>query len=93
MKQYFINGWSFSVPKSIVIEHMQCNGLTELTVHESVKTKIKGYMYCQLHGMGESGSCGVKWCRDYNPRNGKSGCCKHLGSLYEEGKEITIKIK
>jgi hypothetical protein len=77
----------------MVVEHMKDNGLTELTVNEAVKIKVEGYMFCQLYGMGESGYCGKRWCKDYQPRNGKSGICKHQGSLYESGKEITIKIK
>lgn len=93
MKQYFVKESIFSMSKEQIIDYMKENGLTELTANEAVKIKLKSYMYCKLHGMGESGMCGIKWCSDYKPRNGKSGCCNHLGSLYEEGKEITFKIK
>lgn len=93
MKRYSLPDSIMFVPKQTVIDYMKENGLKELTVHESKPFKDKTFFYCKLHGMGERGYCGKSWCYDYKPRNRKSGMCLHQGRLYEEGKEITIKIK
>ena len=93
MKLYSLPGSIMSIPKQTVIEYMNENGLKEITVHKAKSFKDPDYMYCRLHGMGEKGYCGKGWCKDYQPRNGKSRCCRLQGKLYEEGKEITIKIK
>lgn len=93
MKLYSLPDSIMFIPKQAVIDYMNEHGLKELTVHESKTFKDPNYMYCKLHGMGEKGWCGKSWCKDYQPRNGKSGCCRLQGKLYEEGKEITIKIK
>jgi hypothetical protein len=46
--------------------------------------------------MGEKNSydydgCG-KVCDEYEPRNGKSGCCKHMSFCYEPGREYLLTI-
>jgi len=48
--------------------------------------------YCTLvYEVGEKGSCG-KSCEGYEPRNGKSGICKHNFPVYEKtGKKIIVK--
>ena len=34
-----------------------------------------------------------KQCNDYEPRNGKSGCCRfYTTTLYIHGKKITLKL-
>lgn len=94
MTQYFINDNLFTKTKEQVIQYMIENCLTELTVRKSVKIKVNGFFYCKINGVAEKDymTCGVKWCSDYKPRNRKSGCCKHIGNLYEAGKEVTFKL-
>ena len=71
---------------------MKENDLSEITVFEAEKIRVDQYFYCKLYGMAERDNmtCGVKWCEKYQPRNGKSGCCKQIGHLYEIGKERTF---
>lgn len=93
IKRYSLPDSLMFVPKQAIIDYMNENNLQELTVHESKAFNAPDYMYCKLHGVGEKGMCGKSLCNDYKPRNRKSGMCLHQGRLYEEGKEITIKIK
>ncbi len=39
----------------------------------------------------EGEPCG-KECGDYEPRNGKSGCCRFRGYCYEAGPEFKLSI-
>jgi len=95
MKQYFIKDHIFSMSMEEVKAYMMENELSEMTVFKAKKIKVEGMRFCKIDGMFEhfSDACGRNWCNNYDPRNGKSGCCKHLGSLYELGEEITVKIK
>lgn len=75
-----------------IFEEMIAQGLKETEVYEAIKTKDNNYFFCNEFGeVGEKGICG-KGCISYNPRNGKSGCCKHLGNLYRLGNLVTINI-
>lgn len=67
-------------------------------VYEAIPIKIDDFFYCKFHK--EIGSrydiwdrCG-KVCNGYNPRNGKSGCCKYYSNkLFEHGNKITINLQ
>ena len=77
------------------IVEMEENGIDEMIVFEADKMMRSDIFYCKKHGgIGETAeSCG-KQCSDYNPRNGKSGCCKHRGFCYENtgiSKTLTLK--
>lgn len=63
----------------------------EITVFEARKVKRPMFRYCVHNGVIEVGICG-RDCEIYEPRNGKSGCCKFLGKLYEPGDKVTIII-
>lgn len=63
----------------------------KIEVYEAVKIKVPQFLWCLKHGMSERGMCG-KQCQDYKPRNGKSGCCKFVGNMYEHGAKVTIII-
>jgi hypothetical protein len=69
------------------------NGITELEVYEAIPETVKDIFWCKAQCFcGDSGNdeCG-KDCRDYSPRNGKSGCCKHLThKLYIHGDKVII---
>lgn len=69
---------------------MQKDGLTEITVLEANKSTDKQYIYCvSIDECGEASGCG-KECDDYEPRNGKNGCCRHRRAIYEHGDEVTL---
>jgi len=73
---------------------------SELNVGESIQVfeahsdRIGGgifwcreYLFC---GDDSSETCG-RQCKDYEPRNGKSGCCRHYSTiLYVHGEKVTL---
>lgn len=67
-------------------QQMRDNEETERTVFKAIKSNQTDYFYC--NAIGEVGSkppdgepCGIG-CSFYEPRNGKSGCCKSFRKLY-----------
>lgn len=70
----------------------------EIEVYEAIKykpsDKIKGVFWCGVNtfcGDDSSETCG-KQCKQYEPRNGVSGCCKHHTTvLYYAGDKVTLK--
>jgi len=82
--------------KSYLIDEMRDRELTEIKVSEAIRELKTDYYYCKAIGeVGMRGKdyepCG-KECDLYEPRNGKSGCCRHRGFCYEPGKEFILKI-
>ena len=55
-----------------------------------------GVFWCKIHcfcGDDSSETCGVSNCYDYEPRNGKNGCCKHHSTLvYVPVEKIILKL-
>ena len=76
--------------------HLDCmkeNDIKEMEVFEGIIARGIGYFFCQAdHEMGEVGYCG-KMCEDYQPRNGKSGICKHHNFPRYPGKSKILKLK
>lgn len=69
---------------------MEEDGLSEMEVFEAVKSKDKYFIYCKaVQTCGEASECG-KNCDDYAPKNGKSGCCKNRGTMYDYGFDVTL---
>ena len=68
------------------------NALVELTVFKAQRITVNDFFLCKINGVAEKDNmtCGVKWCSMYSPKNGKSGCCKHVGSLYDKGEAVTF---
>ena len=55
---------------------------------EAVPLQNTDFFFCKsVSEAGEKGNCG-KFCSDYEPRNGKSGICRHYGKVYEPGKLV-----
>ena len=83
-KYYFISDYDETCYTAKgVLEYMEENGLTELTVNIAEIEKVEGYFYClDIMDMGEKGDCG-KYCSGYSPRNGKSGICKWHRNFHE----------
>lgn len=64
---------------------------TPLELSEHIIERGTGYFYCSEYDeVGEVGNCG-KRCDEYEPRNGKSGICKHHRPVYDDtGNTLTI---
>lgn len=74
------------------LEYMKDNNIKQMTVYRAKRVVGSDYFYCkQLGEIGEKaeGGCGI-FCGEYKPRNGKSGCCKFRGFVYEETEEELI---
>lgn len=93
MKRYFTPFNDLCYPLTSIKDIIRDNNLTELEVTEAIPYKDPDYIWCGFnHEIGERGECG-KSCSDYAPKNGKSGCCRHLGQLNEEGEKVVITLK
>ena len=82
-------------PLSYFKEKMIEDNLNEITLIEAEKMDVTDYFWCsEYYTVGEKGECG-KFCKKYEPRNGKSGCCKHYSTQFYElsDKKITIRMK
>ncbi len=74
---------------------MELEGIDELPLHKATKTKVSGYFWCRRYeivGEKGQGTCG-RDCPNYNPRNGKSGICKHYSLEFYEPTEEIITLK
>lgn len=91
---YFYNDYDEECyTKERIIEMMREDGVIGKKVFKAVKEDIKDVFYCREYtSLVDKGECG-KQCESYDPRNGKSGICKHHGNLYAQGEKVTIKIK
>jgi hypothetical protein len=82
--------------KEYLIDEMKEQNISELNVSLAEREVGVNYYFCKAVGeVGERGKdfepCG-KECETYEPRNGKSGCCKYRGFCYEPGKEFILNI-
>lgn len=92
MKRYFTRLSDYALTISAIKEEMREQEITETEATEAIPFKDPNFIWCnEYYEMGERGGCG-KICDKYAPKNGKSGCCKHLGQLNEEGEKLIIKI-
>ncbi|MEN6569013.1 MAG: hypothetical protein ABFC18_03270 [Rikenellaceae bacterium] len=73
---------------------MREEGLTELEVTEAKRITGQKTFYCKNCDCSmEKDFCGV-WCKDYSPRNHKSGRCRYSGYCYEPtDKKRIIRLK
>lgn len=96
MKLYFSDfDEEMAHSKEWQLERMEEEDLTYLEVYEAKRELGTNYFFCKAVGLiAEHGDgfddCG-KSCKDYQPRNGRSGCCKHRGFCYEPGQELFLK--
>lgn len=95
MEKYFFENSDSEVcyNKKYFDIHMQEEGLTEMSVFEAIPDKIKGIFWCRKHkfcGDDSTVTCG-KQCKEYAPRNGRSGCCKFYSTgIYIQGDKVKI---
>lgn len=81
--------------KEFHFEKGKLNGQQTVVLYEAVPEKLDGVFFCRAtEVVGEDdGGCG-KLCEFYDPRNGKSGMCRHKDkTTYSPGKEVTFKVK
>jgi len=79
-----------------IIDEMKERELVECEVAVATRDTDKSYFFCRAVQEvcvkpPEGEPCG-KECCDYEPRNGKSGCCKFRGFCYEPGKSFKLSI-
>jgi len=91
MKHYFENKESeYCHRKKYFNDLMIERGVKSMIVINANRLTGEDMMLCKKYMvMGEKGNCG-NICKDYKPRNGKSGNCLHTGVLYEKGDETKI---
>lgn len=82
--------------KEYLIDEMKERKLTAIEVNLAERELGTDYYFCKAVGeIGMKGKdyepCG-KECEMYEPRNEKSGCCKHRGFCYIPGKEFILTI-
>lgn len=76
-----------------IVDEMNELDLQQVTVARAVRETETEYFFCKaidtplVKDLDEP--CG-KSCADYEPRNGKNGCCKHRGFCYKPGDEYTL---
>jgi hypothetical protein len=94
-KKYFVDIFNdcFCYTKERIIDMMKVDGIKEVKAYEALREINRDFFWCNEFGeVGEKGqSCG-KQCGSYEPRNGKNGCCKHVGHLYVKGEELTLSV-
>jgi hypothetical protein len=81
--------------KEYFINEMKENDLYEMEVIEAIRYKSGDTFWCKNDAIiiDESVLACGKQCNTYEPRNGKSGCCRyHSKYLYEWGEKVTLKI-
>lgn len=98
-KFYFKNeGDEICYTEEKILADMKSDGIDELTVLEAYPYKASGGIFWCKHdcfcGDDSYEYCGKDNCRNYTPRNGKSGCCKYYTTImYGTGDEVTLKVE
>jgi hypothetical protein len=77
------------------IDYMLLNSITKMDLFLAQRETNAPHFFCKYFGeVGDKseGGCG-KICKGYEPRNGKSGACKHYGYTYEQTNRcFTLKL-
>lgn len=81
-------------PLSCHMDMAKYEGLSEIELYEAIPDKTSGMFFCRyFNAVGENGSCG-KECMRYEPRNGKSGMCRHRSNkMFTYGDVVKFKVK
>lgn len=65
----------------------------EVELFEGIPYKTPNMMWCKEHlCAGDTGNCGNE-CKEYTPKNGKNGCCKHYSRTFYEPNETSTKFQ
>jgi hypothetical protein len=94
MKLYFSNITSEErcYPLDYIKQKAKEEGVRQIEVREAEREINSDAFYCSKEDeiMGKGfGYCG-KECKFYQPRNGKSGICRHNKQVYTPKKEVKI---
>jgi hypothetical protein len=77
-----------------IVDEMTDNELDECKVSLAIRETKTDYFYCkavqEVYMKPPDGEPCGKECLDYEPRNGKNGCCKHRGFCYEPSEQKYI---
>lgn len=85
MKLYFSNYEDTCTTIKVHKEYMQENGIKEMEVFEAKAEHGTGYFWCsEFQAIGELGQGCGKFCINYQPRNGRTGICRHYRLPYEQ---------
>ena len=67
-----------------ILDWMKDEGMEILTIYPAKMMTGDSFFYCSVHGeCGEVGEGCGRLCKEYNPRNGKNGRCRHSRNCYE----------
>ena len=96
-KQYYFKNESAELchDKAYFLDIMAADEVEELTVIEAIPTKDPIFAWCKSEAcvieLSEK-TCG-RDCKDYEPKNKKSGCCTFYSrGVYEFGEKITLTL-
>jgi len=84
-KYYFLtDGYPYAMLKKDIIETADTYPVEAI---EAIPDP--NYFWCKHYGeVGEKNDHCGRSCPAYDPKNGKSGCCKHFGKAYTHGKRV-----
>lgn len=84
---------TFCTPLADKIDDARFEGLKEITLVEAIPdTDNPDYIWCGYQGeVGERQECKKAFCSYYESKSGR-GKCKHRGSLYRHGDEVTFQV-
>ena len=92
MKLYFYEeDGDMCYPMSEIKEMMKVDEITERVVFLAKSLPSDGTFWCSYYGLHSQDGCG-KECREYEPRNKISGCCRFRKNLYIPTEEKVVKI-
>lgn len=77
------------------LENAKSDELKEIELFEAVPDPSKDYFWCRADSsvcMSDDNPCG-KSCEDYDPRNGKSGICKHKTHCYTWSNKVKFNVQ
>lgn len=97
-KYYFLDkddGMCFT--KDIVDIYMKSNKIEEVEVYVAEPYKIGGTeFWCKFYesmGGDPKNCCGIKICKDYSPKNKKSGACVHYTkTFYRPSTKVILRL-
>lgn len=97
-KQYYFKDTDAEIcyTKESILADMKEDGIKEMKVFEAYPMTDNSVFWCKIDALcleQRNGICGND-CRNYDPCNGRSGCCKHYTKvLYYAGDEVTLKVE
>lgn len=83
--KFFIPNQEYCTKLEWYVKDMVENEIEEMEVILAKRETDVPYFYCRYYcevGDKNEGGCG-RMCKGYQPKNGKSGVCKHYGHTYE----------